>query len=122
MTYSLRSAGIDFLAAGLGFLVLATLAARTQLALGAMQRFVTIALVGLVAALALNLLARSSTLDLLLAIIGVFVFAGLAMIDVRRIVRLNAQQTERPAVAALALYLDLVNIWLSMIRLAGRRR
>jgi FtsH-binding integral membrane protein len=121
-TYSLRSAGISFFAAGLGFLALATLAARTRLGLGPLQRFLTIALVGLIVSLTLNLFARSSVLDLLLTVIGVFVFAGLSMVDVQRIVRLNAQQTELPAVAALALYLDLVNIWLSMIRLAGRRR
>jgi FtsH-binding integral membrane protein len=63
------------------------------------------------------------------AIIGVIVFAGLTAYDTQKIKRMNVAGEEgteagrkKAIFGALTLYLDFINLFLSLLRLMGRRR
>jgi uncharacterized protein len=63
------------------------------------------------------------------SIVGIIVFAGLTAYDTQRIKAMNVPGSERSDGArksaifgALTLYLDFINLFLSLLRLTGRRR
>jgi len=63
------------------------------------------------------------------SVVGIIVFAGLTAYDTQKIKRMNApgqEETEAGRKAAifgaLMLYLDFINLFLSLLRLMGRRR
>jgi uncharacterized protein len=90
--------------------------------------FLFMGLIGIVIASLVNLFLRSSGLDWIISIVGVGVFAGLTAYDTQRIKELydhndDATSTGRKAVmGALSLYLNFINLFMMMLRLAGNRR
>ncbi len=102
----------------------------TKRDLTTMGNLVVMALFGLVAALLINLFLRSSIMDFILACIGVVIFVLLTAYDTQKLKWLYALgQTEgadgekKEAInGALTLYLDFINLFLSLLRIFGRRR
>lgn len=93
---------------------------------GSMGRMV---LFGLIIALLLNIFLRSPLLDLIAAIVGVVLFAGLTAYDMQRIQllmsRLIGQRelaSKAALLGALTLYLDFLNLFLSLLRIMGSPR
>ena len=90
--------------------------------------FLFMGVIGIVIASLVNLFLRSSGLDWMISIIGVGVFAGLTAYDTQRIKRMydpsdDAASAGRKAVmGALSLYLDFINLFMMLLRLAGNRR
>jgi FtsH-binding integral membrane protein len=90
--------------------------------------FLFMGLVGIVITSLVNLFLRSSGLDWLISIVGVGVFAGLTAYDTQRIKSMydrgdDAASAGRKAVmGALSLYLNFINLFMMMLRLAGNRR
>jgi uncharacterized protein len=90
--------------------------------------FLFMGLIGIVIASLVNLFLRSSGLDWVISIIGVGVFAGLTAYDTQRIKAMydpgdDATSAGRKAVmGALSLYLNFINLFMLMLRLAGGRR
>jgi FtsH-binding integral membrane protein len=90
--------------------------------------FLYMGVIGIVIASLVNLFLRSSGLDWMISIIGVGVFAGLTAYDTQRIKGMydpsdDAASAGRKAVmGALSLYLDFINLFMMMLRLAGNRR
>ena len=63
------------------------------------------------------------------SIVGIIVFAGLTAYDTQKIKGMNALGNEgtdagrkKAIFGALTLYLDFINLFLSLLRLTGRRR
>lgn len=86
-------------------------------------------LIGLVLALLLNLFFQSSLTDLILAWIGVVIFTGLTAYDTWKIksgkfewIKQAGNAEKASIVGALQLYLDFVNLFLSILRILGRKR
>jgi hypothetical protein len=85
-------------------------------------------LVGIIIASLVNLFLRSTQLDWLISIVGVGVFAGLTAHDTQRIKAMydpneDATSAGRKAViGALSLYLNFINLFMMLLRLAGNRR
>jgi FtsH-binding integral membrane protein len=85
-------------------------------------------LFGIVLASLVNLFLRSPAVDWATSIIGVLVFTGLTAYDTQKLKTMavpaeGGDAEERAAVSgALALYLDFINLFLSLLRLMGRRR
>jgi FtsH-binding integral membrane protein len=100
----------------------------TQRDLSGFGTFLFMGLIGIVIASLVNLFLRSSGLDWAISIIGVGVFAGLTAYDTQRIKGMydrsdDAAAAGRKAVmGALSLYLDFINLFMMMLRLAGNRR
>jgi FtsH-binding integral membrane protein len=90
--------------------------------------FLFMGVIGIVIASLVNLFLRSSGLDWIISVVGVGVFAGLTAYDTQRIKAAydpgdDAVATGRKAVlGALSLYLDFINLFMMLLRLAGNRR
>jgi FtsH-binding integral membrane protein len=90
--------------------------------------FLFMGVIGIVIASLVNLFLRSSGLDWIISVVGVGVFAGLTAYDTQRIKEAydpgdDAVATGRKAVlGALSLYLDFINLFMMLLRLAGNRR
>jgi len=90
--------------------------------------FLFMGLIGIIIASLINLFLRSTQLDWLVSIIGVGVFAGLTAYDTQRLKTMydsndDAISAGRKAViGALSLYLDFINLFMMLLRLAGNRR
>jgi FtsH-binding integral membrane protein len=90
-------------------------------------QFFFMGLIGLVLASILGLFWQSDALQFTISIIGVIVFTGLAAWDSQRLKRMAlAVPHDRvgsfAVVGALALYLDFINLFFSLLRLTGSRR
>jgi modulator of FtsH protease len=70
----------------------------------------------------LNLFFRNETASLWLAGGTIFVFGGLLVFDTWRIVRSNQYGPDDYVPAAVSIYVDLLNIFLAILRLLGGRR
>jgi uncharacterized protein len=90
--------------------------------------FLFMGLIGIIIASLINLFLRSTELDWLISIIGVGVFAGLTAYDTQRIKAMYDGADDEVAagrkaiMAALSLYLNFINLFMMLLRLAGSRR
>ena len=90
--------------------------------------FLFMGLIGLVIASLVNLFLASSAVSLALSVVGVLVFTGLTAYDTQRIKNMYYQSSDSVSVGrmavmgALTLYLDFLNMFMSLLRLFGDRR
>jgi FtsH-binding integral membrane protein len=90
--------------------------------------FLFMGLIGIIVASLVNLFLRSTELDWLISIIGVGVFAGLTAYDTQRIKAMydgaddEISAGRKSIMAALSLYLNFINLFMMLLRLAGGRR
>jgi FtsH-binding integral membrane protein len=90
--------------------------------------FLIMGVIGIVIAALVNLFLQSSALQFAISVIGVLVFAGLTAYDTQQIkdgyysVMGDATATAKAAImGALNLYLDFINMFVSMLQLFGNR-
>ncbi|MBK8134772.1 MAG: Bax inhibitor-1/YccA family protein [Chloroflexi bacterium] len=94
-------------------------------------KYLMMALLGLIVAMVINMLLRSSAMDFVISIFGVFIFTALTAYDTQKI----KVMAEDPAIqgdsnailkvsiyGALNLYLDFINLFLYLLRLFGSSR
>jgi len=86
-------------------------------------------LIGVVVLSLLNLFLRSSALEWIVTLVGMFVFLGLAAYDMQKLKTYYystqddlVMQSKLGLLGALSLYLDFINLFLMLLRLFGRRR
>lgn len=126
--YTTASIVSTFLATSVAYAALAIFGFTTSRDLSGLGKFMFVALLGLIVAMAINLFVQSAAADSLLAAVGVVVFAALVAVDAQRVKAIFESDTsgtspDRLAIlGALTLYLDLLNLFLSLVRLTGRRR
>src|SRR6516165_6714770 len=118
---------VFFIAAAM-FGALSIFGYTTRRDLSGFGTFLFMGLFGVIIASLVNLFLRSSELDWFISVIGVGVFAGLTAYDTQRIKTMydrsdDATSAGRKAViGALSLYLDFINLFMMLLRLAGGRR
>lgn len=88
--------------------------------------FFMMALWGLIIAMLINLFVQSSAIAMILSMVSVLLFAGLTAYDVQMLQQIyyqtNDEDRERAGIlGALALYLDFINIFLSLLQLMGEK-
>jgi len=119
-----------FVAAGM-FFVMAAYGTVTKKDLSSLGSFMFMGLIGIIIASVVNIFLASSMVSWVISAIGVLVFTGLTAYDVQKISTIGAGGImERGEVAirkgaimgALALYLDFINLFLSLLHLLGNRR
>ena len=125
LVYELGSIVTMFVLASAVFGVLAIFGLVTKRDLSALGSVGIMALTGVILLSIFNIFAKSSGLSLALAAVGLAVFIGLTAYDVQKIKALAKQNTNNSTTVlamfgALMLYLDLVNIFLYLLRLFGR--
>lgn len=89
--------------------------------------FLTMALIGMIIAIVVNIFVHSSTIDWIITIAGVLIFVGLTAWDTQQVKRMAqmapAEYTSKLAtVGALSLYLDFINLFIYLLRLFGGNR
>ncbi len=129
LTYTMSSIAMTFFVAAGMFGFMAIYGMMTKADLTSMGSFMRMALFGMIIAMLFNLFFKSSAFDLLIAIIGVVVFAGLTAFDIQKIKEFaqrvdvdDASVSNVALIAALQLYLDFINLFLSLLRIMGDRK
>jgi FtsH-binding integral membrane protein len=128
-TLALRYTGASiagaFLSTGLTFGALSVYGTVTKKDLSAWGTFLFMGLVGVFVASIVNVFLGSGMLSFVLGCAGVLVFAGLTAYDTQKLRSMHAQWGDRGNLAingALQLYLDFINLFISLLRLFGDRR
>ena len=95
--------------------------------LAGVGQFLFMGVIGLVLASVVGLFLRSDALQFAISIVGVIVFTGLAAWHSQRLKQMalvvhDDRKGSFAVVGALALYLDFINLFFSLLRLTGSRR
>lgn len=125
--YRLDSIGVVFASTCALFGLMAVAGYTTKADLTKMGSILMIGLLGIVVASLINLFMRSDSMTYIISIVSVIIFTGLTAYDVQKI-KVLAQENDGSAdykkmgiMGALRLYLDFINLFLSLLRLFGRR-
>lgn len=101
----------------------------TKKDLTGMGSFLFMGLIGIVIASIVNIFLQSSAMQFSISVIGVLVFTGLTAYDTQRIKHTyyqlggNSEIASKAAVmGALSLYLDFINLFISLLHILGDRR
>ena len=122
--FNLSSIAIAFAITAGMFFALSVFGKTTKRDLSGMGKAMFAALIGIIIASLVNLFVGSSGMDFMISILSVIVFSGLIAWDNQRIEALynqaNGNVTEGWAVSmALSLYLDFINLFISILRIFG---
>lgn len=119
---------VFFIAAGM-FVSMALYGAYTKADLSQWRSLLMMMLWGMLIALIVNIFLKSAAFDFVLAVIGVVLFSLLTAYDIQNIQRMSAYLLARnedfnkiALLGALQLYLDFVNLFLSLLRIFGKER
>jgi FtsH-binding integral membrane protein len=120
-----KLAGAFAISAGM-FAGMAIFGYVTRRSLEGLGQFAFMGLIGLIVASVVNWFLKSDALNFVLSVVGVIVFAGLTAWDMQRLKRMALATEAGPTasfavVGALSLYLDFINLFLSILRFTDRR-
>ncbi|RKH93873.1 Bax inhibitor-1/YccA family protein [Corallococcus sp. AB038B] len=127
LIYTASSIGQVFFITAATYGAMAVYGTVTKKDLSGWGTFLFMGLIGIVIASVVNFFIKSSAVSFVTACAGVLVFAGLTAYDVQKLREYHAgtgfKSTATVAiVGALTLYLDFINLFLSLLRLLGNRR
>ncbi|EHJ57704.1 hypothetical protein HMPREF9318_01166 [Streptococcus urinalis FB127-CNA-2] len=114
-----------FVSSAIVFFAMAFIGSRVKKDLSGMRKALFAGLIGIIVASLINIFIGNSGLDYLISIISVLIFSGLIAYDNQMIKRVYEGTGGRPgdgwAISmALSLYLDFINIFISILRIFGR--
>lgn len=127
LAYRLDSIGVVFASTCALFGVMAVAGYTTKADLTKMGSLLMIGLIGIIIASLINMFMHSDTMGYIISIISVIVFTGLTAYDVQKIKELaqvndgSSDFKKMGVMGALTLYLDFINLFLSLLRLFGKR-
>lgn len=127
LIYNLGSIALTFFATAAAFASLSLYGYTTQRDLSGMGTFLIMGVVGILVASVVNLFWQNNTMSLVIAAVGVLIFAGLTAYDTQKIKSLyfqlqGSQFIGKAAImGALELYLDFINMFLFLLRFLGSR-
>ena len=127
LIYTAGSIGQAFLLTAGVFGALSLYGTLTKKDLSAWGAFLFMGLIGVVLASVVNLFMRSDGVSFVVACASVVVFAGLTAYDTQKLREMHASTGYSSAATvsiqgALTLYLDLINLFIALLRLVGQRR
>jgi FtsH-binding integral membrane protein len=125
--YTTASVATAFLSASAMFGGAAIYGAVTKRSLAGLGGILFVGLIGLVAAMVINIFVGWESLNVLISIVGIVIFTALTAYDVQKIqngsLAAYTGSMEKGAVlGALSLYLDFINLFLFFLRLFGGSR
>jgi FtsH-binding integral membrane protein len=125
LAYTGSSVAVAFVSTAGTFGAMSLYGTVTRRDLTSWGSFLFMGLVGIVIASLVNLFVRSSMVTFVVSCMGVLVFTGLTAYDTQKLrayARSGGGAAAAPIGGALSLYLDFVNLFLSLLRLFGSRR
>lgn len=131
MIYTMTSVAATFLVTAGMFGAMAIYGFVTKKDLTSMGSFLFMGLIGMILAAVVNMFLSSPMLSWVISGLGVLIFTGLTAYDVQKISRMGEQGImdggeaairKGAILGALALYLDFINLFLSLLHFLGDRR
>lgn len=129
LAYTTGSIFLSFFVAAMMFGLMSLFGAFTKMDLSKIGTIMLMGLIGVIIASIVNIFLHSSTFDFILSIITVIVFTGLTAYDTQRILARafvsgeTASENSKASISgALSLYLDFINLFLSLLRIFGKAR
>ena len=110
------------------FILMSIYGKATKQDLSKAGHYLLMALLGLIVVSLINWLLKSPMVDWLISMATVVIFTGLTAYDTQKILRTAQRANDSDAyrkiaiIGALELYLDFINIFLSLLRLFGKRK
>ncbi|MGI4738320.1 MAG: Bax inhibitor-1/YccA family protein [Janthinobacterium lividum] len=130
LAYTASSIASTFFTTAIMFGVMSAFGYFTKADLSGWGKLLSMALIGLVIAMVVNMFWDNSTLNLITSFIGVILFTALAAYDTQKLKQLaflgvtdgEEMHDKASILGALTLYLDFINLFLFLLRFFGRRR
>jgi FtsH-binding integral membrane protein len=125
LAYTGNSVASAFAVTAGTFLAMSIFATVTKRDLSGWSNFLFMGLIGVVIASVVNIFMKSSMMQFVISAAAVVVFTGLTAYDTQRLRRMavaGAGIAALPVNGALSLYLDFINLFLSILNLFGGRR
>jgi FtsH-binding integral membrane protein len=128
LTYTQGSIALTFFATAAAFASLSLYGYTTKRDLSGMGTFLLMGLVGIIVASVVNIFWMNDTFSLVIAALGVLIFAGLTAYDTQKVKSLYFQVAgsdmigKAAIMGALTLYLDFINMFLFLLRFLGNSR
>jgi FtsH-binding integral membrane protein len=127
--YAAESIWATFLITGVTFGAMALYGRFTRTDLTQFRSILFMGLIGVIVLSVVNIFLNSSPLGWIISIVGLFVFLGLTAYDTQKLkgyyYATEGQMAVRQnlgVMGALSLYLDFINLFLTLLRLFGRRK
>ena len=128
LIYTGASVARAFFVTAAAFAALSIYGYTTKKSLTGLGSFLIMGVFGLIIAQIVNIFLASSSLDFMITIIGVLIFAGLTAYDTQKIKNMYLASDsgelmgKKAVMGALTLYLDFINLFIMLLRLFGQRR
>lgn len=124
ITFTTASIVNAFLGAAILFAVMSGYGYFTKQSLDSVGKYLTVGLIAIIIVSIINIFIGSSALQMFVSAAAVLIFLGLTAYDTQKI-REQIMESSSPAIevmGALTLYLDFINLFLSLLQLFGGRR
>ena len=124
VVYTTASIVNAFLGAAVLFAVMSGYGYFTKQSLDSLGKYLMVGLIAIIVVSLINIFIGSSALQMFVSAAAVLIFLGLTAYDTQKI-REQIMESSSPAVevmGALTLYLDFINLFLSLLHLFGGRR
>ena len=129
LAYTATSIATVFFVTSAVFGLMAVAGYTTKTDLTKLGSLLFIGLIGIVIAMVVNMFMKSDTMGYVISVLSVIIFTGLTAYDMQRLKNLGGTMISGTEVAqkmalmgALSLYLDFLNLFLSLLRLFGDRK
>lgn len=129
LVYTNESIYSTFIIAGSMFILMAIIGYTTKTDLTKMGSILFMGLIGIIIASLINLFIRSDSFSFLISFINIILFCGLTAWDIQKLKVIAADINNDPEAkskfeifGALTLYLDFINLFLSLLRIFGKRK
>jgi FtsH-binding integral membrane protein len=129
LIYTNESIFSTFIATALMFGLMAIIGFTTNTDLTKMGNILLMGLIGIIITSVINIFLRNNSLSFIISIISVIVFCGLTAWDIQKIKNIAKDtisdsniKSKSGIIGALTLYLDFINLFLSLLRIFGRRK
>lgn len=122
--YSMGSIFTAFMSSAILFAVMSAYGYFTKKSLDSLGQFMFVGLIAIIIASIINIFIGSTIMQMVISAIAVVVFLGLTMYDTQKIREDLMDNTNENAeiYGALTLYLDFINIFLSLLQLTGESK
>jgi uncharacterized protein len=130
LAYTMSSIASTFFITAGTFAIMSLYGYFTKTDLTKFGRILSMALLGVLLAIVVNIFLKNSMLDLIISMVGVLIFVGLIAYDTQTLKNIGAQintdigenHSKIAIQGALSLYLDFINLFLFLLRFLGSRR
>jgi hypothetical protein len=130
LAYTYSSIASTFFVAGGTFGVMSLYGYFTKQDLSGWGKLLSMALIGLVLAMVVNMFWANSVMQTITSFVGVLLFVALTAYDTQKLKQLallgitegEEMSNKASILGALTLYLDFINLFLFLLRIFGRRR